>query len=366
MKIIILHPPLYPMNHALFEELGKYVELIVYCFGEHPRLHPNWLSSNYKKEAKNYEIRLLKKGISTFKNQFNFKAIYGLIKEKPDIVISIAFWIPSLYSSILKYILNFKFIIVTDAIYETDKHISKLKFLMRKFICNNSDTIISASDLTTEYIKILNSKSIIKKSLQTIDLKTWKLELSKLPEKIILKKDLNLPNNKIILLSVGAFIPLKNWASVFKELKEIENCIYILIGDGELKEKYTQYVKDNDLENKIFILPRKEGNELKKYFKLSDIFIFPSLKDTFGYVVPEALISGLPVICSEKAGASSLISNSKNGYVIDPNKSYKKEIHLTIKNCEKMKLHATDSISKYTIENKAIEYYTIFKGLIND
>jgi len=366
MKVVILHPPLYPMNHALFDLLGQYVELVVYCFGNHPKLHPNWLTSEYQKEAKNYKIVLLNNGISTFKSQFNFKAFMSLIKEKPDVVMSVAFWIPSLYSSLLSRVLDFKFIVVTDAILETDKGISSLKRKVRQVICKNTNVVISASDLTTKYIETINKDTKVMKSLQTIDLKNWKESLLNLEDKNTLRKALNIPVDQTVILSVGAFISLKNWESVFKHIKELENYHYVLIGAGILEETYLAYIKNNKLEDRISIVSRKEGLELKKYFKSSDIFIFPSIKDTFGYVVPEALISGLPVICSDKAGASSLLEDGINGYVVNSKNDFLQEIEAIKKNIGIMSLNSVKSIEKYTMQNKAKEYYKILQEVLND
>ena len=107
---------------------------------------------------------------------------------------------------------------------------------------------------------------------------------------------------------------------------------------------------------------KREGIELKKYFKASDIFIFPSLYDQFGYVVLEALASGLPVICSKNSGASSLIHNGKNGFIIDPDKDYTKEIQTILKDLPSFKEESFSTIKKYTLENKAKEWYEALKS----
>jgi len=363
MKVLIYHPPLYPMNHRLFEELGKYVELVVYCFGEHPMFHKDWLAKEFQNEAKNYKIVIIHKGITSFKKQFNFQAFMGLIKEKPDVVMSVAFWIPSVYSSLLRKILNFKFIIMTDAITITEQNIKKSKLQLRKLICDNSDVVIAASDLTTQYIHILSNKVSVKKSLQTIDISYWKTSLKQIEEKVELQQILNLPVNKTILLSVGNFFPLKNWESVLEQIQLLENCHYVLIGSGQLEKSYIEYIQENNLQDKVSLISSKNGIELIKYFKAADIFVFPSLKDTFGYVVPEALISGLPVICSNQAGASSLIQDGFNGYIINPNNSFQKEIQLVQANLTQMRTNAIASISHFTLENKALEYKKILEEL---
>ena len=363
MKIVVLHPPLYPVNHTFYNILGKYAEVVVYSFGEYPKLHQHWSVHEMKKKAINYNIKIFGKGRVTLKTQLNPMAIRELIIDKPDIVISVAFWFPSLYASLFKKLLGYKFLITTDAIIETEKNISYTKHKIRELICKNTDMFISASTLTTEYLSTLCSTVKIKDSLQTIDTIEWKKNFNQLSAKKILRKELDLPIDKTILFGVGGFTSKKNWMSIFKQIDKIENTIFVLIGAGELVNEYHTFINSSNLTSKVKILTRKEGNELKKYFKASDIFIFPSLYDQFGYVVLEALASGLPVICSKNSGASSLIVNGKNGFIVDPEAKYIEEIELIIKDINTFQKEAVITMEQYTLENKVDEWLSVFKEL---
>ncbi len=50
----------------------------------------------------------------------------------------------------------------------------------------------------------------------------------------------------------------------------------------------------------------------------ASVFVLPSLADGFGYVVAEAMASGLPVIVSTRTGAADLITEGVNGFVVNP------------------------------------------------
>jgi glycosyltransferase involved in cell wall biosynthesis len=359
MKVVVLHPPLYPVNHQLYNLLGKEVDLIVYNYGEHPRLHPTWTVDKYKN--KNYTIKVFGKGAISLRVQLDPRVLIHLIKDKPDVVISVAFWLPSLFASLLKRILGYKLLISTDAIHATETNISKIKQRIRKVISNNTDAYISASSLTTMYLHELYPKVPTFKSLQVIDIVNWCEEYDSLAVQYDLRKKLNLPIKMTILLGVGAFTAKKNWKVVFSQLIKLPDCAFVLIGEGELEEQYLRYISEKNLGDRVFIISRKEGKELKEYFKAANIFIFPSLWDQFGYVVAEALCSGLPVICTKHAGSSSLITKNKNGYIIDPKKEFFHEIKLIIANEINMKVHAASSMKKYTMENKASEFYSIIE-----
>ena len=57
--------------------------------------------------------------------------------------------------------------------------------------------------------------------------------------------------------------------------------------------------------------------KLKQILLSSDVMIFPSLADGFGFAVLEAMACGVVPICSRNAGISDIIENGKNGFVVD-------------------------------------------------
>ncbi|MBL4909524.1 MAG: glycosyltransferase [Alteromonadaceae bacterium] len=361
MKIVIFHPPLYPVNHDFFNELGKKAELIVYCIGEYPVLHENWHVAKFSENAINYKIKSFGKNTVNFFDKFNPKLFFELIKDQPDIVLSVAFWFPSLFCSLFKRFFGFKFLIITDAIYETDKHVTGVKLFLRKLVCSNSHGVICGSKLTESYIQYLSKYTQIYSSIQTIDVSKWKVTLDMLSDNTCLRKELGLPTDKVILLSVGGFLKIKNWGVVFKQMNILDNYHYVLIGDGELKKEYQGYVNENELSDKVSIIARQEGENLIKYFKSSDIFVFPSLGDTFGFVVSEAMAASLPVIVTFSCGASSLVKDGVNGYVVEANGFFVEELELIRKNLPIMSQNANATIKKYTLKNKADEYVRIIK-----
>jgi glycosyltransferase involved in cell wall biosynthesis len=53
---------------------------------------------------------------------------------------------------------------------------------------------------------------------------------------------------------------------------------------------------------------------LGTYFRNADVFVLPTLEDTWGVVVLEAMILGKPVLCSKGAGAVEMVIDGENGY----------------------------------------------------
>jgi glycosyltransferase involved in cell wall biosynthesis len=93
----------------------------------------------------------------------------------------------------------------------------------------------------------------------------------------------------------------------------------VLIGEGRLQKELVSLARLLQIEDRIefggFVQPR----ELPAVFASADVFVLPSLEDTFGVVVVEALASSVPVVCSRFAGVSSHLVDGTNAFLVDPN-----------------------------------------------
>jgi len=100
----------------------------------------------------------------------------------------------------------------------------------------------------------------------------------------------------------------------FKQLVEQgETSDLIVVGDGphykELKERYAS--------PHIVFTGYLTGDDLASAYASADVFVFPSMTDTFGNAVLEALASGLPTIVSDKGGPPEIIRRQAAGLVVD-------------------------------------------------
>lgn len=109
-----------------------------------------------------------------------------------------------------------------------------------------------------------------------------------------------------IFLNVGRVAVEKN-IEAFVEL-DLPGSIAI-VGDGPalegLKKKYPH----------VHFLGAKFGDELATYYASADVFVFPSLTDTFGLVVLEAMASGTPVAAFDATGPKDVIPGSNAGTI---------------------------------------------------
>ena len=107
-----------------------------------------------------------------------------------------------------------------------------------------------------------------------------------------------------ILLNVGRVAPEKN-IEAFLEAKVPGS--KVVVGDGpalaEMKKRYPQ----------VHFLGAMSGEQLASAYRSADCFVFPSLTDTFGLVVIEALACGLPVAAYPVAGPIDILGPEGRG-----------------------------------------------------
>lgn len=84
---------------------------------------------------------------------------------------------------------------------------------------------------------------------------------------------------------------------------------FVLVGDGPFRAKLQERYPD------FIYAGTRRGEELAAYYASADVFIFPSVTETFGNVVTEALASGLVVIGYDYAAVRQHVREGVNGFV---------------------------------------------------
>jgi glycosyltransferase involved in cell wall biosynthesis len=114
-----------------------------------------------------------------------------------------------------------------------------------------------------------------------------------------------------VVLCVGRLAPEKNLGvllDAFAAMCRIDPQLrLVLVGDGparkDLQARCPQAV----------FAGLRHGADLAAHYASADLFLFPSLTETFGNVVPEAMASGLAVLAYDCAAAAQLIRSGDNG-----------------------------------------------------
>lgn len=91
-----------------------------------------------------------------------------------------------------------------------------------------------------------------------------------------------------------------------------------IVGTGERAAQIQELVRSLDLEDHVDLVGYVPRERLVDYYNRADIFVLPSLSESFGQVLLEAMSSGLPVIASKVGGIPETIHEGKGGLLTEP------------------------------------------------
>lgn len=165
-------------------------------------------------------------------------------------------------------------------------------------------------------------------------------------------------NNSGSFIFVGRFIYLKGIDLLLHAFKIYldhydHKAILSLVGKGEHLKKIQKFISQYHLENNIRIIGWISQTQLKEYYQNATALLFPSLHDSSGNVVLEALSYGLPVICLDCGGPARVLGKSLEQLIVSTQNHSEKEI--TLEFAGRMNQLVSDISFFNDMRNKAIE-----------
>ena len=318
-KAIIFHPAIAPYRIDFFNFMHDNYDLLVYF--ESDLVNSQQFNLNNLLKLSRFKYKILRLGFNIKSTSFRFGILYKIIKNKPDFVLTSEFGLITILVSFYNLFLvkTLKHYIICDDNIEISKNRSGVRSLFRTIFSINSNGVLYSSNEIGQWNKNHISSKINPLILPIIhDNNIFRqkiLESHDVAKNNISKYHLT---NKKILLFVGRLISIKNIPLIIEAMVNIEDSILIIIGRGKLQKDLSEQVLKYGLKNKVCFMGFQSGIDLYSWFSISHILILPSYFEPYGAVVNEALLGGCYVLCSNIAGASSLI-NDNNGATFNPN-----------------------------------------------
>jgi glycosyltransferase involved in cell wall biosynthesis len=127
----------------------------------------------------------------------------------------------------------------------------------------------------------------------------------------VLREQWGADADTVVALYVGRLAPEKNLDALIAAVRHMRlghaGLKLVVVGDGPERARLMEHCPDA-----VFAGVRR-GDELSAHYASADVFLFPSMTETFGNVVPEAMASGLAVVAFDHAAAGQLIKPGVSG-----------------------------------------------------
>lgn len=132
------------------------------------------------------------------------------------------------------------------------------------------------------------------------------------------KRKIGVPEDCILVLSIGEMIERKNHEVIIRALAKVgnHNIYYAICGKGPLKDYLQNLAKELNVSDRVkFLGFRKDIPEL---CNTADISAFPSLIEGLGLAGIEAMAAGVPLVSSNVHGILDYVIDGKTGYALNP------------------------------------------------
>lgn len=185
-------------------------------------------------------------------------------------------------------------------------------------------------------------------------------------------KKYNIPKSSHYVTMVARLHPVKGHKVFLKAcsivLKSFKDVIFILVGDGNIKEELIQYAKELGIFDKIIFAGFQKPDE---FLYLSDFTVLTSYTESFPLSILESALYKKTVISTDVGGISKLIEDGINGYLIKTGdyEELSKKILSLLNDIEKAYNFGEQLYYKaktnFSIEKLCSKYEEIYLSIIN-
>jgi len=367
IRTLIFHPALAPYRLDLFNELSRRMETKVVFFREN--LVTQKFDQRRLLSQLHCDYEYLCSGIDILGRQLRWGIARAISRFKPDVVVVMEYAPSTLIASLVKLCsphCSWKLIVWTADNIHMCREINPLRRLARKAALSLADGMIVYSQPVKNWYTDYGIPSQAIGVCSNIQSETrFRDSLEKTRQIAQQWIDRYNLRHKQLILSVGRLVKVKGVDRVIQAFapacRLFPDALLIIVGDGPEKEFLQALVARLNITEKIKFVGRLEGPELLAWYYLAGLFVLASHFEPYGAVVNEAALSGIPVLCSTRAGAADLIRTGHNGSTFDPDNLAELTEHLT-NYLERMPLlrpnqiHLRDSLMPITFQDGVREF----------
>jgi len=320
-RIVILHNIISPYKTLLFNELYKICNEFKVLYMSARESNREW---DIKKDELMFPHEIMFKGTLDRVNALRvaIKTWGRLNSLNPDVLIIGGYSYAAYWAGLFWAKVNKKKIILWSSSNKEDHKRTFLKELVKSFLIQRCDAYNVYGTKSKEYLIKLGAKQdrIFIVGNNTDNAFYYNETMKWRKTRDTLCQEYNMPAHNF--LYIGRFSKEKNIFSLLEAYKKAidmgDEWGLILVGSGPQKKAIEDYIQKQKIRN-VLLPGFQQKSEICKFFAISDVFVLPSVSETWGLVVNEAMATGLPVLVSDRCGCSKdLVKEGVNGFLFDP------------------------------------------------
>jgi glycosyltransferase involved in cell wall biosynthesis len=314
-KLALLTNTIAPYRLRLYSVLGDQFDLLVLHGGKEANReswgNPEDILSNAKVvRAWGWQIPFKQKLDGKVYNERLFHItpgfIWHLLRFRPDAVISNEVGFRSAIALAYGTVFRKPIWIWWEGTPHSERNIDWLRKLLRKVVAVWADRWITCGITSTEYLldlgvrreNILQSQnSVNEEQFQVAVEPAWQV------------------HPRPVVLYVGRFVELKGVRLLLDAVATLQKAgrefSLILVGEGREKQALERHAAELRLKN-VHFQNAQPPDKMPSVYRSADLLVFPTLQDVWGFVANEAILCGVPVLCSKYAGCAAELFPAEN------------------------------------------------------
>jgi glycosyltransferase involved in cell wall biosynthesis len=122
--------------------------------------------------------------------------------------------------------------------------------------------------------------------------------------------------NKPIVGTIANFYPAKGLSDFIVAAQKVPDTLFIIIGDGILRSELEKEIRGQKLQDRVFLTGKMEF--ASQYLPAFDLFVLPSLKEGFPWVLLEAMAAKIPIVATSVGAVPEVLKSNVSGYLVTP------------------------------------------------
>jgi glycosyltransferase involved in cell wall biosynthesis len=248
------------------------------------------------------------------------RIIIHLLRFKPQVIFASSFGVWTILALLLKPLFRWRVIIAYEGSSPgVDYRNSASRLLIRRLMVRMAEACITNSRGGSDYLI-----QILKADKDRVFVQPYEIPDEHTLPGIAEGKPVELEKlQHPVFLFVGHVIPRKGLSLLLKacailQTRGYEQFTIQVVGDGAQQQELATFCQAHHLIDRVQWAGRVAYDQIGTYFDRADVFVFPTLEDTWGVVTLEAMLLGKPILCSTGAGTAELVVPGENGYVFAP------------------------------------------------
>jgi glycosyltransferase involved in cell wall biosynthesis len=136
------------------------------------------------------------------------------------------------------------------------------------------------------------------------------------------RQDLGIPLDALVVGKIARLFPLKGYEYVLQAIPQVlakfPQVRLLFVGDGILREALEKEARQGGFAQNVIFAGLVDPQKIPAYLKAMDVVVHASLREGLARVLPQALISGKPVVSYDVDGAREVVLPGKTGWLIPP------------------------------------------------